>query len=192
MYILGFSGPPYCGKDTIATQIQSLLHETIDVDIMHLAEPMREMGMNLLGLSPELNIAYADAKKKPQPLFYTQEGTHDNLRQFMIWMSEQCIKPKYGKDFWARKLSFDYGEWDNGLLLVPDFGFNEEIEFFEGEIGFDNVATVQLYRSGTDFSNDSRSYVGGFNAVPVPNNSTPQACAEQIIWWLKDHCDWTL
>ena len=168
MYIVGFSGPPHCGKDSIARTMSSQFDsmELIDSYIMSLARPMRYNGMSLLGFDPQDDEKYAEVKDQKHELF------GDTLRNHMIAESETFIKPRYGKDFWGRKLKVDAGIiWnENVVIFVPDFGFKEEVEFFEREIGCENVLTVQIERDGCDFSKDSRDYVCGENMLRLYNN----------------------
>lgn len=188
MYIVGFSGPPGSGKDSIAIQIQSLLTEQIESQILSLAAPMRQMGMNFLGFNPDDDRAYAKAKEEKQAMF-----GGNTLREFMIEISENYIKPRYGLDFWARRLMVDCNELDDhSLLLIPDFGFMSEIMYLQSQVGCDNVLTVQLARQGHTFKNDSRRYVGGDNTVMVINNGTIQMAAEKIIAFIIDPLGWSL
>lgn len=198
MYILGFNGPPHSGKDSIALAVESILEGVYEFDgyVMSLAWPMREIGMRLLGMPPESNESYAEAKEKGHQLFEqkimnmtvdppVQYATQwDNLRQFMIWMSEQAIKPRYGYDFWARKLRVDADFiWgDNCVLLVPDIGFTSEIDFFEADVGTANVLIVQTHREGCDFAKDSPDwcFAKSYN-FDLYNNSTIEWAAQQIV-----------
>lgn len=200
MYICGFSGPPGSGKDSIAREIASQLDpegltlqgRPLDTYIVSLAGPMRRMGMEFLGINPQDDELYAKAKQEPQELFKHGGpiGSHgefiyeyDTLRQFMIWLSEDVLKFRYGPDFWARKLKVDCESiWNsNCIILVPDFGFQAEVDFFTKEIGGENLLVVQVDRQDCDFSNDSRTYVKGRNNIAIDNNSTLGWAAQQII-----------
>lgn len=189
MYIVGFSGPPYSGKDSIATAVEEILERTYEFDgyVISLAYPMRELGMQLLGLNPGDNRAYADAKITGHKLFERNFGDGvcqwDTLRQFMISFAEEWVRPRYGRDFWARKLKQDAGIiWnDNCVILIPDVGFPAEVEYFESEVGAPNVLIVRLERDDCNFKIDSRDYVVGTNVCVVVNNATIEWAAQQIV-----------
>lgn len=197
MKVVGFSGPPHCGKDSIAKEIDRTYWDLADAEspqvvIMSLAWYMREMGMTLLGHDPDDDSLYAELKEERQELLertpeFLTPGTRyerDTLRQFMIELSERFIKPRYGQDFWARRLYQDLMEEgfdDDTIFLVPDFGFQVEPQFFMEKLGPENVLIVQVAREGCDFSKDSRSYVGADHNLALENNATLGWAAQQVV-----------
>lgn len=203
MYIVGFNGPPSSGKDSIAKTVGDMLIANYNYETfkMSLAGPMRKLGMELLRLNPEDNEAYAKAKSEGHELFTrtfyagtTHSGPHmerkdlystqqDTLRQFIIQLAEQFIRPTYGRDFWARKLMLDaefIGD-DPVILLVPDIGFQEEVAYFEHRLGRANFLLARIERQDCDFSIDSRRSCGATNVVSIQNNATLGWAAQGII-----------
>lgn len=187
MKIIGFSGPPGSGKDSIADAIVSQLNNSTPAlaHKMSLAAPMRGVGMTLLGYDPRNHADYTRLKGEPQPLLVRKycSRTMDNLRQFMIAFSEDFIKPRYGDDFWGRLL---YGEalalgLEDAVILVPDFGFYREVKFFEDTVGWQNLITVRLSRAGCDFSVDSRNYVESSQTYWLDNDETIELAARRVI-----------
>jgi hypothetical protein len=80
-------------------------------------------------------------------------------RQAMIHVSEDIIKPKLGKDYFGIKTA---EKIDNvSLYCFSDGGFIEEIIPLINIIGQKNICIVQLYRTGCNFSSDSRTYIDG-------------------------------
>lgn len=196
MYLFGFSGPPHCGKDSIARTIAEMItaHDlpifNIDVVIMSLAKPMRKIGMEFLGLDSADDEAYEDAKQRHHALLRHREPRpglshqQDSLREFMIWLSEKAIKPRYGFDFWARKMKWDLdGIWKTHcLVLVPDIGFQSEVDFFTKELGEDNVTIAQVMREGCTFSGDSRSYIlSDKSNLSLMNNMSLEWAAQECL-----------
>lgn len=201
MYIVGFSGPPKSGKDSIAQACCDILdrhYPDCEAYKLSLAEPMRWAGMNLLDVETEDADLYSELKSQPQGLFQRPVESHyeyDNLRQFMIAYSENFIKPRYGHDFWARQLMTRTYCFDNpgrSIIFIPDFGFKSEVDYFEVTPGRENVVTVQLTRPDCDFSIDSRSYVGGKHIIPITNTATIEWAAQEIIARLTESMGWSL
>lgn len=206
MKIIGFSGPPHSGKDSIADALTCLMNDRMGWPYpavkRSLAAPMRRVGMTLLGWDPLDDAAYVRLKEEPQILFKREfknngiivETEHDNLRQFMICFSEAFIKLHYGQDFWGRLL---YSEavalgLEDAIIVIPDLGFHSEIQFFENTIGADNFVTVQLMRKGYDFSKDSRDYVSSKQLIEFHNDYTIEGAASYLLGEIKVRFGWQL
>jgi hypothetical protein len=93
-----------------------------------------------------------------------------NLREWMIWLSEEVMKPKFGPDIWCRLWAESIPVGFSGIVLVPDVGFQIESNFMMERFGHDNVVMVQMAREGYDFSNDSRENVGADQNFAITNN----------------------
>lgn len=191
MYVVGLNGPPHSGKDSIAVEIAAqlpFLGFDISVYVVGLIRPLRFIGMNMLGLEPKDDAAYAMAKETQCALF-----NGDTFRQFMIKASEQFFKKEYGQDFWTQQLKVDCREiWNKPcLVLIPDLGFQFESNFFVREIGEENFLLVQLERNGCDFSKDSRGYVHAPNLIQIRNNQSLGWAAQAIIARMNK-LGWTL
>lgn len=79
-------------------------------------------------------------------------------RSALIHVSEEAIKPVFGKDYFGIELSKTLNE--NEHYCISDCGFVEEIEPIINKFGFE-VRIIQLIRENCTFKNDSRSYVYG-------------------------------
>jgi hypothetical protein len=77
------------------------------------------------------------------------------------------------------------------VVLVPDFGFEQETHFFEQELGI-QFALVNLHRNGTDWSADSRGWLIASQLLSSDNNGTPDAAARNIYRDLVRVLDWPL
>ena len=183
-YIVALNGPPKVGKDTLATMLRHLMDQecNIPTHLDHLARPMREMAMSLVGVNPQDFGLYNEIKDKPQSLLKTAlRGDFDSIRKLMIRTSEDFIKPTYGPDFWGRKLVSDH-KWFAlgypGVLIVPDLGFKAEGDVFESTA---TTLFVQVDREGTTWEGDSRGPVSGVNTFHVFNNGTPFDAALAIL-----------
>jgi len=87
-------------------------------------------------------------------------------REFLIHISETFIKPVFGKEYFGMFLKNHINQFEKVhgepiAWLIPDGGFNDEIQALEKEFG-DRVIVIQLEREGKrDFGNDSRNWVTG-------------------------------
>src|SRR5699024_1977279 len=83
-------------------------------------------------------------------------------RQALISVSEDVVRPTFGKDFWgkreARKLEERLGT--EGVLAVSeDSGFVEELIPLQKTFGETNVHLVRIHSEGCSFEGDSRDYL---------------------------------
>ena len=99
-----------------------------------------------------------DIKEKPMPQLKVS-GKSFSRRDAMIYVSEQFIKPKYGKDYFGKQLSKQMTP--EGLFCVSDGGFQEELSPIINKFGAESITIIQLTREGCDFSSDSRRYFNG-------------------------------
>src|SRR6185295_4198039 len=85
-----------------------------------------------------------------------------SVRQFLIKLSENHMKPLYGQDFFARCLVYralaPHAE-RNKIIIVDDCGFETEAA------ACDNRYVIRLVREGCNFANDSRSYLKHFDHI---------------------------
>lgn len=201
-YIIGMNGPPKVGKDTVGLCVRHLLDSvtSLSTHVDWLARPMRQMAMGLVGLNPNDFNLYNVEKDKPNQLLRrairssnTQVEANDSLRELMIATSEELIKPRYGYDFWGRKLIYDQkwlGLGYPGILIVPDVGFSQEVDAFD-ELEGVKTLIVQLERNGVGWANDSRDYCFGKNTERFGNNGTPMDCARQIVTHMTRELGWS-
>ncbi len=80
-------------------------------------------------------------------------------RDALIHVSEDIIKPKFGKDYFGVKTA----EVIDGVssYCFSDGGFVEEVRPLINTVGQENICIVQLIRNGCSFSSDSRNYIYG-------------------------------
>lgn len=189
-YIIGLNGPPKSGKDTIAAAMRDHLDPRCNIPVVidHLARPMRQMAMSLTGNDPTDFALYNSIKDTPQKLLRRAlTGGLDSIRQLMIAMSEEFIKPVYGQDFWARKMLLSHQWLDEGMpgvLIVPDIGFPAEVGVFDDMFPGVKTLIVQVDRPGATWVGDSRVPCEGMrNTAHIFNDRTPEWAAE----WVWDH-----
>lgn len=150
--IIVLNAPPRAGKDTIAAKLCGKYNVLPGM----FKRSMFEIAKAILG-----HESYATFLR----VYETDAKDTDHLsilggmtcREFMIWISEDVIKPKFGKrhfgDMSAEHLHFEGGN----TYVFSDGGFPDEVEALL-DAGH-QVNIFRLHRTGFDFSKDSRDYI---------------------------------
>lgn len=185
-YFLGFSGPPKSGKDTVANALAERL-SPLNVQLLACSWPMRQVIYNLLGL--DYSTQHYDLHKDdPQPMFGGK-----SIRQAMIALSEEHVKPTYGHEFWGRALLNQLWTPTPQLVIVTDLGFPAETDVFIDRFGIDKCVFVQMIRKGCDFTNDSRGYVGRHGrTISVINDDDVETAARIVHDRVAQEYGWDL
>lgn len=196
MYIVGFNGPPRCGKDTLAEMLANHMdHQGVVLPVVpeSLSLPLREIAYAMSGWHGSTDGENYERFKVTQfPQFDNRTG-----RQLMIDVSERFLKPTYGQQVMANLLiARNKSHGFPAVLLIRDCGFQCEVDPLESWVGVDNLYMVNLFRDGCDFSNDSREYVHTNGKMhQVYNNSTLddlETEAGRIYGRLVNQCGWKL
>jgi len=188
--VIIFNGPPRSGKDTSAAISMRFL-ESIGKDsfFYRFAFPLKQATHALFGIKTPLdNSEYFDnCKDLPNEAFLG--GTP---RQAYINMSEKMVKPFYGKYFFGRVAIKSIEKMKQGVsdpvIVTPDGGFDIEVDCLAKAYGSENILVVHLYRDGTSFANDSRSYVKipGVPFAMLKNNGTLSDLEQSVHTVLKE------
>ena len=152
MHII-FNGPPGSGKDEACLFLknnygfkQLQMKDQLFIDTAH------HFGVDLDWFMAD----YSNREEKELP---RDELDGLSKRQALIHVSENVIKPKFGKDYYGRKTAEKIDQVSS--YCISDGGFLEEITPVINIVGRDNICIVQLYRAGCSFSSDSRNYING-------------------------------
>lgn len=173
-YLVGLSGPPRSGKDTLAGLVRRhFVNSKVRTQVHSLSLPMRLAVYAYLGL--EYSPEHYEANKDYE-FDVPGERRFTTIRNEMISLSEHFVKPRLGHGWWGRAL-LNRVTPGTQLILVPDMGFRAEHEVFTETLT--DCLWIHLQRDGTDFSKDSRSYVG--SGPTVRNNRSPEVAADRII-----------
>ena len=152
--VIILNAPPRSGKDKIA----KLFEDHHGFPVVSFKRPMFNIARGILGETAYqvfLNVYDSDLKDT-RKLDMLGGMT---CREFMIWISEDIVKPKFGnKHFgWLMSEVLDEMSEDCDTFICSDGGFPDEVEAL---IDFSHeVHLIRMHREGFDFSNDSRDYI---------------------------------
>jgi len=169
--IIILNGPPGCGKDTIANWLRDhagyaktcFKHALYEATAGHYGIPVTEV------IERNEN---RDLKELPW-----HQGL--SVRQMLIHVSENEIKPKHGKDYFGRKAAARLLGIDRSVVFA-DGGFIEELQPLKLMFG-DRVKVVRLVRDGYDFTGDSRSYLPDPDLVVTVTPGNIELTARSVL-----------
>lgn len=150
--IIILNAPPGAGKDTIA----NALYAKFDLVPVSFKRPMFQIAAAMLGEETHqlFLAAYDDRDQKEKPQDFLGGKT---CREFMIWISEEVIKPVFGDKHFGKLMSEHLHQYGANEYVCSDGGFPSEVESLI-ESGHE-VMLVRLWRGGYNFDNDSRNYI---------------------------------
>lgn len=156
--IILLNGPPRSGKDTAAEIALSIIPPSKGI-FYRFAAPLKDMAHAMIGL-PNLPSEYFNNVKDQQ----TPDFFGLSPREVYIWLSENCVKPRFGFDFWSRIATrkirgMTNARGDNSVVVISDCGFQEELDTLVSDFGSENIYLLHVIREGTSFASDSRSYI---------------------------------
>lgn len=194
--IVLLNGPPDCGKDFIADQLQerlggvkqmfkrALYEHTADFFKMDrevftalaMDRDTKEVATAGILLYHDDYCSLMEYLKKPNPEYGGVRAI--SPRQAMIYVSELVYKPEFGNDYFGQETAKGMKPGNN---FVSDSGFIEEALVQVEEFGKENVVLIRIHADGCNFDNDSRDYIDladkGVACLDVFNDKeTDQAC----------------
>lgn len=164
-----FNGPPRSGKDSACEIIMKHFPE---VHYAYFKEVLYRETAKILGL--DFNFwakVCQNGDLKDSPMLTVSTGETESLmtpRDILIYLAEKVLKPKYGKAFIAQgtaetiaKLIKSQREQSNeeAVIVVPDLGFDYEIDTVREMLPNAHVISVAIHRPEFTFEGDSRNYV---------------------------------
>lgn len=186
--VIILNGAPGSGKDEGAKHLVSMLKgEGVLSRHCEFKERLFDITRVVYGITiPEWERLYTrENKEKPN-------GRLQGLspRQALIHISEDIMKPSFGKDYFGKAAAEDLTE---GVNVFSDGGFIEEVRPIISKVGVKNVLIIRIHRTGHTFQGDSRKYLpDGFGplVVDVENNGTLEeyfkALEYEVGRWLGD------
>lgn len=145
-YVL-LNGPPQCGKTTIAapTLCAELRKYFSNIHQDSFAAPMKHY------LATSLSVKYSDLKKD----IPIAELSGYSPREFLIDLSENYMKERYGEDIFGRLLHYRTMR----INPLPRFVISDDCGFDVERDSLPKTVTIRIERPGYDFTSDSRNYL---------------------------------
>ena len=168
--VIIYNAPPNSGKDVAA----------------QLPKPVSTRHVEFKNKLIELTCVIYSVTRQYFDSIYTRELKDTPMdflfglspRQALIKVSEECIKPNYGADYFGKALATNIDKINAPYFECSDGGFALEIPPLYEIIKPENLLIVRVYRSGCDYIGDSRSYIHPQDVHPLTkvidlyNNST--------------------
>lgn len=176
-----FNSAPNSGKDVAAEHIVNYLSSKgIPAYHKEVKENLFKAVKSAYGIEEdEWCYLYERERKElpsPQLMIYNEPYSPRNA---MIHMSENVLKPLFGKDVFGIMAAKSL---EDGVNVFSDGGFPEEVQCILDEVGVDNFMLVHVIREGCSFEGDSRNYVTGFpNTVTLYNDGTLEEYLNECI-----------
>ncbi len=193
--VIMFNGPPRSGKDSAC---EIIMEHFPEVHYAYFKEVLYRECAKILGLDFNFWASVCqngDLKDKPMLTMAAGEtGAVMTPRDILIYLAEKVLKPKYGKDFIARgtaetiaKLIQLQREQSNeaAVVVVPDLGFDYEIDTVRKMLPDAHVISVAVHRPGFTFEGDSRNYVKTPN-FGLHNTGSCEDLKHQVLRLLKN------
>lgn len=189
MKVVFINGPRQSGKDTA---VKFLVYE-FGCRTYKMAGPMKGAAPELLGIShDDAQVYFEDpvAKLRPDKAFFGMSPV-----QWLIWMSEEVLKPKFGSDYFGRIAARNISEPSlSPFTAISDSGFRDEALPVARTFGPRNCLVIQLHRPGKTFEGDSRSYIEltdiGVPLIELRNEYTLEVFKMQVVEltrkWLQE------
>lgn len=160
--IVYLNGPPHSGKDEIA-KVMALRYNFVHLKF---ADIIKDIACVTLGLNRK---QVEELKDRKHPILGI------TLREYLIWLSENCFKPKFGNDIFGKFSLTRILQTPSIRIIFSDSGFFDEFRAIAyANYAGDNIV-IEVHRPGHDFSKDSRGYWYG------PNESDARRFARKHV-----------
>lgn len=184
--VVVFNGPPGSGKDTAAhaaNRIASVLQNSSEVK--QFKDKLFTLTAEMYSVPRDLFTGEMYTRENKERPYITLGGL--SPRQALIRVSEDIMKPAFGKDYFGKALAAEiYKEY----TFVSDSGFMDELVPVINRVGPENVLVVQITREGCSFDNDSRDYLDPdelfYRNVSVVSIDNPEGQEEEFVELVLD------
>jgi hypothetical protein len=156
MHII-FNGPPRSGKDEACRFLVSnygFKHLQFKDELFK--ETAQHFGVTLEWFMKDYNTLHEGIILKEIP---RKELDGLSKRKALIYVSEEVIKPKFGRDYFGIRTADKIDQVSS--YCFSDGGFVEEVSSLINIVGQENICIVQLIRNGCNYRSDSRNYIHG-------------------------------
>lgn len=158
MKIILLNGPPGSGKDEAAMLLWKRGYAIREKFAAPLFKIVKEIGQ----LSEkDVQTLTAIGAQELKDMKLDQLGGM-SWRQAAIWMSEEVLKPKFGKSIFG-KMAVDrlirMAKSMDTCVVFSDSGFEDEAMELINMFGANNCYLWRIHRPGHTFKDDSRNYI---------------------------------
>lgn len=165
--VIIFNAPPRTGKDVACDHLMEIINTSegfLPAHRLSLKDTLIDMTSRVFGLSKE---KFLQGYEEPSSYGWMKDFPRDNLRindkkysqrEALIHVSENVAKPMFGRSVFGDALSNQISQRE-GVIIVPDSGFNDEVQPIVEEVGAENILVVKIEREGCNFDNDSRDWL---------------------------------
>lgn len=196
------NGAPASGKDTAAGFLLELFGEGKQLNFKDALyrETAKYFGVDLnefIKAATDRNTKEAPSRKlfDPASNFFVRvlmlllsmiRPVGFSPRQALIHVSENIIKPKFGKTFFGNQLAMAVADSIENIFFVADSGFIDEVKPLV-ESGY-IVKVIRIHRDGCTFAGDSRTFLKdedlkelGIDVVDLDNNGTLEELKDKLL-----------
>ena len=187
MKIIILNAAPSAGKDTIAEAAVQKQPNSVKEQFK---EPLYGICAAIYGMDEKTFREIATSTSLKETPFTELYGK--SPRQVMIEVSEDVLKPFYGKSYFGdllrdRLLAYKMDKYNVEYIFISDGGFVEEVEPLIETFGKENVMIAKMLKAGCDFKNDSRRYLSDLDEslkeieFELDNNGTVHQTVETLF-----------
>lgn len=160
------NGAPRSGKDSYANRLTDYTHRRFKDNLVDLALKMSGVSREDWEDRYEAYV-YVNGSEPTRILHWRKDEPWYELgglsqRQYLIWLSEEVIKPVHGKQVFGERLKadldFESAMHDRNDFVTSDGGFDEEVQPFVDDPEWE-VIVIKIKREGCTFEGDSRNYL---------------------------------
>lgn len=156
--VIILNGPPFSGKDYVSEIFQNYMEVNVGTrcKVMRFKQKIYELLSCFYDVPLEKVIEICndrELKEKPCDLF---NGL--TPRNACINMSENIVKPRFGKDYFGHSLLKRIPA-ELELAIISDGGFVDETMVLYNSEKIDKILVVRMKAEGCNFEGDSRSYL---------------------------------
>lgn len=150
--VILFNAPAGVGKDMICDFLTSQFK---DSEKLEFKAPVIAIAKVLYSITDKEWEANYTRENKEKPF----RGLEQSLRDILITVSEEFVKPFYGRDVFGRVTAEKIIRSPKTNFFLSDCGFDEEVECV-GRLSLKQKPLLfRIYRNGFGFDGDSRDYI---------------------------------